>query len=427
MVTVSTVGTASKGGFPTPVPASGPFPVPYADDFGAQYPYDAMAKYFSDQGGSWAVRSGTLQQVSGGDPGGNAWAPNPDPLTLFGDVTWADYAVSATAVFEPAGPTAAAGAVSVAAAGATLDPRRAPGLRRRGSERLQQWQRGAGLEGGRPSAARPRDVPTVMAPCDATDAAQRWAWNTPAPGYLSNVVGYNTLCLNVGGCDPADIIFYACVDDASGSSCGAPPGSYPNLVWSLNASTGFLTTPMDGHAAPLTLDPATGTLSLAPPAPGSPTQRWAYTIATQALSVGGLCLSTPPARSYVQVCGRIESYDGFDATTTPGCAARARSGVAANACARARARRYCVSLDARGRWALAVNSVPVVQGNVSAPFAPSAPHALALNMAGTVIEAYVGGARVASITDATYAYGNAAVGSGWHAASFDNFTVTAPF
>ena len=41
-----------------------------------------------------------LTQVSDGDPGANAWAPNPDPLTQIGDETWQDYAVAADVVFS---------------------------------------------------------------------------------------------------------------------------------------------------------------------------------------------------------------------------------------------------------------------------------------------------------------------------------------
>ena len=67
-----------------------------------------------------------------------------------------------------------------------------------------------------------------------------------------------------------------------------------------------------------------------------------------------------------------------------------------------------------------------LRGNVTVPFDPRAPHRLTLNMAGPVIEGYINGTLVGSITDFTYEAGNAAVGSGWHPAAFDDFEVTPP-
>ena len=64
MMTLSTVSGAVHGGFPSsPIPASAPWPLPYSETFDSSYAYDDMAFGFSDQGGSWAVRNGSLQQV----------------------------------------------------------------------------------------------------------------------------------------------------------------------------------------------------------------------------------------------------------------------------------------------------------------------------------------------------------------------------
>ena len=102
MVTVSTVATARHGSFPaSPIPPPASWPLPFHDTF-ENYTYDEMARYFADQGGSWAVRNGSLQQVSGGQP--IAWAPNGDPLSIMGDENWVDYAVSATMSFSSAPP-----------------------------------------------------------------------------------------------------------------------------------------------------------------------------------------------------------------------------------------------------------------------------------------------------------------------------------
>ena len=161
---------------------------------------------------------------------------------------------------------------------------------------------------------------------------------------------------------------------------------------------------MDGGA--LTLHPNNRTLFLAPFVPGTSTQQWTYAADTGRLSVAGLCLSTTPVRTYVQVCGRIATYNGFNAATTPG---------------------YCFSVNAAGVWTLASNSAPIVSGNATQqPFVPAQPHRLQLSMAGPVIEASLDGAVVASVVDTAYTVGNAALGSGWHVAAFSNFTVTAP-
>jgi hypothetical protein len=410
IVTLSTTAGASHGTFPGGIPAAAQFPIPYADDFNS-YPYDAMATYFADQGGSWAARNGSLVQVAQADPGNNGWAPTPNPLTIIGDPAWSDYAVAADVTFSPnipGGPLPAAAAAAAAAA-AQRPAQRPAGARSPPSRaREAQWRVGAGL----PPAPAPRvgDAPTHMLPCDATDSAQRWVFGAAAPGYLSNTVGFSEQCLNVGGCLPGSIIYYQCVTDPTQSSCGAPPGQYPNLVWAWNASTGALTSAMDGWA--LTLN-ATDmqTMYLAPFAgPGAnPLQVWAYNASSGALSLpaAGLCLSTPPVRVYAQVCGRITSYNGFDAVES-------MDG-------------YCIVVAADGRWSLVADSAPVANGTLPAGFDPTTPHRLAVSMAGPVVAAYVDGARVAEVLDTSFTVGNAAVGSGWHDASFDNFAVTTPF
>ena len=65
MVTVSTVAGAHKGVATAPIPATAPLALPYVEDFSG-YAYDAMARLFADQGGSWAVRNGSLVQVEDG-------------------------------------------------------------------------------------------------------------------------------------------------------------------------------------------------------------------------------------------------------------------------------------------------------------------------------------------------------------------------
>jgi hypothetical protein len=249
----------------------------------------------------------------------------------------------------------------------------------------------------------------MMQPCDASDPAQAWAWGSPAPGYLANTdpTSHAQLCLNVGGCAASNMMFYECVDDPAGSSCGAPLGQYPNLVWNLTAQ-GALTSAEFGADWGLTLFP-NATLQMLPLVPGgSPAQTWAFNATTRQLSVPsvGQCLSTPPQRTYALVCGRITTFDGFSADDAIG--------------------GYCLSVLASGAWALTAGAVTLASGPAppGPPFNPETPHRLLLAMAGPIVTAAVDGVELASVSDTTFASGNAALGSGWHAAAFRNFSIT---
>ena len=402
VMTMSTTAGATHGSFPgSPVPAAAPFPVPYADAFDG-YVEDAMARYFADQGGSWAVRGGTLRQVAEADPGANAWAPNPDPLTMIGGEDWEDYAVAADATFSRSFRH-----LSVSGATSQREPpsaKRAAAIR----SRRNAWLAGRGepliMDDSRPTLAQ---TSVALAPCDVDDPAQRWSFDVIAPGYLANErAGANSAadCLNVGSCTDNSIITYQCLVDASGSSCGAPPGQYPNLVWSYNATSGALITAMDGKA--LTLDGDSGLLVVAP-FTGAASQLWTRNDTARSFALRGVaggCLSTPPVETYVQVCGRITSFNGFNAIDKmPG---------------------YCIKLNTAGNWTLVVGGAPVTSGTVPLPFDPTSPHRLALSFAGTIVTATIDAQVVASVNDATFSRGNAALGSGWHVAGFDNFAVT---
>jgi hypothetical protein len=389
MVTVSTVSSAAKGTFPSsPIPAAAPWPLPYADDF-SSYTYDAMAKYFSDQGGSWAVRNGSLTQVSGGNPDANGWAPNPDPLSQMGDETWQDYAVSATFVFSPPTPAVAM--------------RPTPSTRSRVvSPRLRAWRLARGLpeEEEEEEVGQSAVTGTVFAvPCDATDPAQAFSSNA-STGWLAGAWG-GVGCLTTCGCDPTCVQMFNCGVEG----CGAPGQSYE---WTFGA--GGVLTNAAYPGAGLTANEVSGGLSVKN-LTGAADQSWAFQPAGDSgvglvAGAAGLCLSqAAPVHVYIMLCGRITSYNGFSATSTPG---------------------YCLSLYASGEWDLAINSVPQVSGNASAPFSPSAPHRLTVSMAGPVIDAFLDGTHVASVTDTAYGVGNAAVGSGWHSASVSDFTVTTP-
>ena len=409
MVTLSTTSGATHGSFPGTIPASGPFPIPYSDNFN-NYGYDTMATYFSDQGGSFAVRNGTLTQVAQADPGPNGWAANPNPLTIMGDENWIDYAIAADVIFSSAIPGGSLD-FTYTFPSIIVDPfndTKRTFVRK--YERVQQWRQGKGL--GRLNddeinlmVSRLTDVPTLMTKCDSSDVAQSWDFNVPSPGYLSNTVGYNQLCLNIGGCEPNDIIYYQCVNDPNGSSCGAPNGQYPNLVWNLT-SQGGLMSPMDNWA--LTLNTTDMQTLYMAPFTGIVNQVWNYNSTSGLISLPAydLCLSTLPQKIYAQVCGRITSFDGFNAQS-------AMQG-------------YCFQIQSNGNWNLISNGKILSNGNING-FNSTNTNRLGLSMAGPVISGYLNDILITEIVDGGYTYGNAALGSGWHESFFDNFNITTPY
>lgn len=179
MVTVSTM-QGFHGAHPTP-PPSAPFPTTYADDFNS-YAEDAMAHYWADAFGSWAVRGGALTQVVPANPFPNSWGHDTDPVTIIGG-DFADVVVRVTGTLPPASEAPA---------------------------------------GDNPAAS--------LASCNASDPAQRWTFGTPAPEYLSNGVGAAQLCLNVDGCN-SDLIYYTCVTSGGelSSVCTRTSLRPPNL------------------------------------------------------------------------------------------------------------------------------------------------------------------------------------------------------
>jgi len=313
--------------------------------------------------------------------------PNGDPLSIVGDETWEDYAVAATVTFEQ--PTAAAAAADAARARprAPPAPRAAPRGRRRPARP--------------PVSAGASNAAVFAAPCNAADGAQRFAYDA-ATGEFSSAFGDGPGCLTTCGCTPACIQTYEC---AYGGCGGGDNSSYR---WTLARGGALTVAPFPGLA--LAAYPLTGSVALEPAAPGAAAQTWTFNAATGAVAAPalGVCLSQlKPSATYGAVCGRVGAYDGFAPSTTPA---------------------YCIALYASGAWALLVNSAPIATGNAtSAPFDPRAPHRLALSLAADNVDAYLNGALLASVVDGSFRAGNAAVGSGWHPAQFDDFEVTAPY
>eukprot|EP01084_Bolivina_argentea_P194276 333300_1 len=101
--TLSTISTAHKGSYPDP-PSKEKFPLPYSDDF-ESYENDRLAKYFSDQAGSFAIQDGiygrkgkVLEQIVPYPPSENntGWGnggDSPQPITIIGDYNLSDVTV----------------------------------------------------------------------------------------------------------------------------------------------------------------------------------------------------------------------------------------------------------------------------------------------------------------------------------------------
>lgn len=371
MLTLSTIATASHGAFPdAPIPADAPFPLPYASDFAAQGE-DAMPRYFADQAGSFAVRSGVVQQVVGADPGPNGWVANRDPVTFIGDAAWTDVSARVGVSFS-AGPPA-----------------------------------------GQPAAVAGGDgEPAGVAPCSppaaAAAAGQSWRFSAIAPGYLSTAdsTPARSQCLNAPGCSLTDaLIYYSCV--TTGCSCGCP--TFTNLQWAWDAATGALTTGMDASKC-VTLEAGSGALRLLPCAPAAtPGQAWGYNASSGQVSVAGPgaggCLTAPPPPApppaYAALTLRMATYS----RSTPG---------------------YQLVADAAGQWRLLKGMTQVLgNGSLGQGFNASQWHTLGLAAKGSTLTGSLDGAQLFALSDAEYSAGQVGIGSGYHQAAFKDFVVEA--
>jgi hypothetical protein len=437
IITVTTVTSGAKGSFPgSPIPPSAPFPLPYADDFSG-YPEDALARYFSDQAGSFAVRGGELHQVVPADPGPNAWVNDNDPISLIGDAGWSDVTITATARFNAsaAGAPGAPRPVYEYDLARGVDGDEVVAARDRVPARLAAHGVTANELRSRPGVDAAGRVRPGAAPCDAASPYQRWRLGAPAAGYVANAVGAPGLtggaaCLEA--CPDGRVVYGDCVTRGAHAACGTAvagardAGDYASLRWAVDTaatdgSAGRLLTGGgdSGTQQCLLWDGATGSLSTGPcPAAAGGSSGdgaasvVAYDGATQQLRVAGsgVCLTAPVPPVYIQLCGRLTGYSGFKLQVVPA---------------------YCMQVHANGTWALTAGPAKgvVATGAVGVPggWDPSHLTAYTLSLNGNTLTATAGGALLGSYTDddATYAVGLAAVGSGYHYATFDDFRVAA--
>ena len=108
--------------------------------------------------------------------------------------------------------------------------------------------------------------------------------------------------------------------------------------------------------------------------------------------------------TYVQLCTRVSSYTGFRNGPPPG---------------------VCLGLNATGGWLVRAGGAVLGQGALAPPFDPAASTELVLSTAGQAVLAWVGGALALNTTSAVYTAGLVGLGSGYHHAAFNNFSLTA--
>ena len=98
---VTTLTTVTHGNVSGAVPEDTAFALPYADSFDG-YKNDSYPRYLADQGGSFTVLNdvpgeaagGVLRQMTPVNSVENSWGLNSDPISLIGDLSWENTAVS---------------------------------------------------------------------------------------------------------------------------------------------------------------------------------------------------------------------------------------------------------------------------------------------------------------------------------------------
>ena len=114
--------------------------------------------------------------------------------------------------------------------------------------------------------------------------------------------------------------------------------------------------------------------------------------------------------TYVQACLRITKYTGFKNGPPPG---------------------YCLAVNASGAWLANAGTLVMASGQLPTPFDATTPHVLTLSAKGTVIVGSITGTfphttlnpPLFNVTNSLYSAGIGGLGSGFHTAAFDNFTI----
>eukprot|EP00039_Didymoeca_costata_P021228 m.343840 g.343840 ORF g.343840 m.343840 type:complete len:935 (-) comp23434_c0_seq1:140-2944(-) len=364
--TLSTLLFAKHGNFTEVVPNPGNFTVPYTDNFD-NYENDTLPLYFADQGGSFSVLNnnddvntgvsgGVLAQVVTRRSSITEWINTPDPITLLGDSSLSNIAVSVSAMIP------------------------------------QQYQ-----------THNKADPPLTLQACTKAQT-QYWARNDPSPGYFRNNASGE--CLNQIGCgDNAAVIQYAC---EMGINAGCP--EYPNLSnlrWTLSQN-GALIVNVTGQCATAQSDGTVSTSNCESPL--SPSQQWIYNTQTGALQNQGKCLSVPPLRTYAAVCANVTSLNPFGNTMDATCLKifPQRQGLQSS------------------DFVLSRAGEDDIIGNLSSSVVFNDWYTLSLRIGSDNSATASVNGDVVAISKANKGTlgGSTALGSGYHIAYFDNFSIT---
>jgi len=106
--------------------------------------------------------------------------------------------------------------------------------------------------------------------------------------------------------------------------------------------------------------------------------------------------------TYTQLCGRITNYSGLRNGPPPG---------------------YCLALNATGSWLARAGETVLEMGQLSTPFDPTISRILTLTLNNEQIIGWIDTALLFNITAKQYQYGLVGLGSGYHNATFDDFSI----
>lgn len=155
-------------------------------------------------------------------------------------------------------------------------------------------------------------TPMRVAECGGEPAQQKWVFDKPSKGQISN--GDGKLCLNVAGCE-TEIIVDGCEKPVKPCGTVTPAHPFPNEDFTLGAN-GNLVSAIGSLCATVG---ASKTVTLKQcVSPAAANQKWKYETASQQLTTGdGLCVTASagpgpsPVKAGAMVLGRPLSKDGF--------------------------------------------------------------------------------------------------------------------
>jgi hypothetical protein len=396
---IYTLSTELGGRVPDPdppIPSSRPFPMPYADDFRG-YADQATVRYFADQAGSWNAVPASAAPVQWRPVSANqslfkqvvtelpiAWERNHDPFTLIGDSqTWANYTVQVDALAERSAP-------------ASL-------VQRTGVQPLHNGDKADHCLSV-PSGQVQNGTEVVCSPC-SDEPNQDWIYREQDRSVRSGVEG--DFCLTAVGlaeeAEAADALpFYGvqvfkCNSTDEVKHCSRTHGCQrfgydDKLTLTLLADEYQKRVAISSKLAGDSFN-----VGFFAANPSDSRQTW-----TRAASPA--C----PKEVYVQVCGRIHTYE--------------RDGAPIQG--------YCLRLShptgMQAQWSLLRAGSPVAAGVLNATSTPVW-HTLRISFSGSIIEGSIDGKVVVRREDIGSAalpqLGMAALGSGWHPAYFGAFSV----